>query len=296
MPLSENMRGAALMSASMVAFTLNDLCMKALSATLPLFQAIFLRGCGTSLALLGLTAVLGQLRFDLPPGDRRLILWRTLAEIAAAFFFLNAVFNMPIGNATAILQSLPLAVTLAAALVLREPVGWRRLSAIAVGFLGVLLIVRPGAEGFTAYSLSALAAVACVTVRDLTARRISTQTPSVLVGLVAAVAVTLVSGVASVFQDWAPVGPSQLWGLGGAMFFIIGGYVFSVAAMRVGEIGFVAPFRYTALVAAMILGGVFFGERPDMLTLLGAAIIVATGLFTLYRERQAAQPRPQAGS
>lgn len=289
MPLSENMRGAALMSASMVAFSLNDLCMKGVSASLPLFQAVFLRGCGTSIALLGLCVALRQLRCDIPARDTKLILLRTLAEIAAAFFFLTAVFNMPIGNATAILQSLPLSVTLAAALVLRERVGWRRLSAIALGFLGVLLVVRPGAQGFTVYSLSALAAVLCVTVRDLAARRISADTPSVLVGLAASIAVTLSAGVASIFIEWLPVGRIAALQLGGAMFFLVGGAVFSVAAMRVGEIGFVAPFRYTALVAAMILGAVFFAERPDMLTLLGSAIIVATGLFTLYRERRALQ-------
>ena len=296
--LSDNLRGALLMVGAMAAFTFNDACMKALGLDLPLFQALFLRGIGTTLFLLWLTWRMGQLRFELPRADWHLILLRTAAECGAAWFFITALFNMPLANVSAILQSLPLTVSLAGALFLGEAVGWRRLVAIAIGFCGVLLIVKPGAEGFTIYSVFALASVACVTVRDLASRRMSAAVPSLMVSLVAAFGVTLFAGGGAAMIDWAPMRPRD-WGLlGGATLFVIGGYIFSVTAMRVGEIAFVAPFRYTSLLVALVLGVVVFGTFPSLTTLLGAFIVVATGLFTLWREmrqqRQATRMVPAA--
>ena len=282
--ISDNLRGAALMAGSMAAFTVNDAFMKALSGDLPLMQALFLRGLGVVTALTLLAWALGQLRFDLGGRNWRLVLLRTAAEVAAAWFFLTALFNMPLANLSAILQALPLTVSLAAALFLGEPLGWRRLTAIAVGFLGVLLIVKPGAEGFTIYSLYGLGAVACVTLRDLAVRRMSAEVPSILVALVAAVGVTIFAGLGTLPAAWVPVDGGTALNLAGAMVFVIGGYVFSVAAMRQGEIAVIAPFRYTSLLVALVLGYLVFGEFPGPLTLTGAGIVVAMGLFTLYRE------------
>ncbi len=290
--LSDNMRGALLMVVAMTAFTVNDACMKSLSDELPLLQALFLRGVATTIFLAAMTQMTGQLRFDIPRRDRGLVALRTVAEIGSAWFFITALFNMPLANVTAILQSLPLTVTLAGALFLGEAVGWKRLTAILIGFLGVLLIVKPGGEGFTVYSLSALAAVACVTVRDLAARRMSRAVPSMLVALAAALGVTIFGGIGTAFATWQPVSPLAALQLGGAAAFVIGGYICSVSAMRVGEIGFVAPFRYTSLVVALVLGLVVFGTFPDAATLAGVGIVAATGLFTLYRERRAMRAHP----
>ncbi len=284
--MSANTQGAVLMMASMASFTLNDACMKALSDELPLFQAIFLRGIATTILMYFLARALGGLTFRLPAREWRLIALRTLTEIGAAYFFLSALFNMPIANATAILQVLPLAITLAGALFLGEAVGWRRLTAILVGFSGVMLIVRPGFEGFNAYSINVLLAVAMVTARDLLARRLSADVPTMLVALINAVAVMVVFGIGTVFIDWQPVSATAALQLGGASVLIIGGYVFSVSAMRVGEIAVIAPFRYTALLWALVLGLIVFAEFPDRMTLIGAAIVVATGIYTFYRERR----------
>ena len=281
-----NLRGALLMMASMATFTFNDACMKALSDELPLFQAVFMRGIAT-VTMMGAGAwYFGQLHLNIARRDWALIALRTTAEVAAAYFFITALFNMPIANATAILQALPLSVTLAGAVFLGEAVGWRRLLAILIGFAGVLFIVQPGAAGFNSFSIYAILAVAVVTVRDLAARRLSADVPSMTVALTAAVAVTVVMGLASITDTW--VRPSSLaWvQLAGASVFIIGGYLFSVMTMRVGQIGAIAPYRYTSLIWALLLGLVFFGEWPDNLTLLGAAIVVATGIFTLLRERR----------
>lgn len=286
---SDNLRGAALMCASMAAFTVNDACLKALSDEVPLFQALFFRGLATSLVMAVLARTLGMWRLRLPRRDIGRIGLRTLSEIAAAWLFLTALFNMPLANATAILQVLPLAVTLGGALFFGEAVGWRRLSAILVGFAGVMLIVRPGAEGFTIYSLYALAAVVAVTVRDLATRSMSRETPSLMVALAGAVGVTTAAGIASLTAPWVPLSLVAWAQLAGAIVSIVGAYVFSVAAMRQGEIAAVTPFRYTGLLFALLIGFAAFGEWPDPLTLLGAGIVVATGLYSWQRERRRAR-------
>lgn len=287
--LSDNARGAILMMASMIAFTLNDTCFKALSDELPLFQALLIRGVVTMVLLFGIAWGMGALRLRLPKSDWGFIALRTIAEIGAAYFFLTALFNMEIANVTAILQALPLTVTLAGAVFLGEAVGWRRLLAILVGFLGVMLIVRPGPDGFNSYAVYALIAVAFVTMRDLASRRLSKNVPSLVVALAAAAGVTLFAAIGTISEQWVPVSELAALQLMGASFFIIGGYLFSVMVMRVGDIGFVAPFRYTGLLWALIMGFFVFGDWPDPITLLGGAIVVATGIFTFYRERKLAK-------
>jgi S-adenosylmethionine uptake transporter len=284
MQLSENIRGAAFMVGAMTAFTINDAFMKALSDEVHLFQAIFMRGVGVVACLTALCWAMGQLRFDMARRDWGLIVLRSLAEAGGAYFFITALFNMPIANVSAILQSLPLTVSLAGALFLREPLGWRRIVAIAIGFCGVLLIVQPGGEDFNIYGIYAVASVACVTVRDLAVRRMSRSVPSVMVALVAAFTVMLMGLVGSIWADWQPMTTKASLQMLGATTFVIGGYVCSVAAMRVGEISFVAPFRYASLLVALVLGYVVFRDFPGLLALSGAAVVVLTGLFTLYRE------------
>jgi S-adenosylmethionine uptake transporter len=195
---------------------------------------------------------------------------------------------MPIANAVAILQVLPLVVALAAWLFLGEPLGARRLAAIAVGFFGVMLIIRPGFEGFTVWSLNALASVLAITVRDLATRRMTSALPSLTVALAGSVGVTLFSAIGAFTDGWVPLSPAAAGQMTGAVAALVLAYALSVALMRVGEISFVAPFRYTSLVAALLLGLAFFGEWPDGLTLLGSAIVVATGLYALWREQRAA--------
>ena len=283
--MTENLRGAALMTLAMVTFTVNDTCVKAASDALPLAQIIVLRGVSVSLLLVAVIAVSGVKLRQIAPRDRRLIAIRTLAEVTATWTFLTALIHMPIANLSAIMQALPLSVTLGSMLVFREAVGWRRMTAIAIGFLGVMLIVRPGMDGFTRYAVLGLLSVLAVTVRDLASRRLTPTVPSLAVSLAAAIAVTCLGLVMSFDAPWQAVGPRDGALIGGAVLMLMFGYAASVASMRVGEIGFVAPFRYTSLVAALVLGLVVFGDWPDGLTLAGAAIVVATGAFTLWRER-----------
>lgn len=283
--LSDNAKGALLMMCSMAAFTFNDLCIKGIGTDIPLSQLLFLRGILASALIYLLARYLKALDWPALAKDRWLILLRSLAEVAAAYFFLTALLNMPFANVTAILQTLPLTVTLAAALIFKEAIGWRRMLAIVIGFGGMLLIVRPGTDGFTIHSVYVLIAVICVTVRDLAARRLSKDVPSLTVTLVGSLFVMSFAGCVSASSgEWKTMNGAQTLMLLASAIFVIGGYVFSVMVMRIGEVGFTSPFRYTAMIWALVFGYLFFGEWPEPLTFVGAGLIIATGIFTLYRE------------
>ena len=287
--LSGNMRGAALMMGSMAAFTLNDTFMKELAGEVPLFQVIVLRGILTTFFVGILAWKMGAMHFRISKRDRGLLVLRLIGEIGAAFFFLTALFNMPIANVTAILQSIPLVVTLCATLLFREPLGWRRMSAILIGLIGVVLIVQPGGAGFTSYSIYALIAVGFVVLRDLSTRRLSGETPSLMVTFATTVSVTLVFGAASISVDWVPMETHQVFLIIKASVMVTAAYLMSVLVMRVGDVSFIAPFRYTGLIWALGLGWYVFDEWPQTLELVGAGIVVGSGVFMLYREGIAAR-------
>ncbi|MCU0829820.1 MAG: DMT family transporter [Tabrizicola sp.] len=274
------------MCASMAAFTINDTFMKSVTLTLPLYQTIGLRGLIAVLGLTLLALATGAFRFRLNRSDALLILIRSLADVAATITFLTALLHMPLANLSAILQALPLLITLAAALVFGDRIGWRRMTAILVGLIGVMIIIRPGTEGFDRWSLLGLASVACVVVRDLTVRKVQGQLPSALVALGAAVAVTAMGWIGAGIQGVQPLSGLEAIKVLGAGLFLIVGYLTSVMAMRHGDIGLVAPFRYTSLLWAIVLGLLVFGDLPDFWTLVGAGIVIGAGLFTLWRERQ----------
>ncbi|MFA7434088.1 MAG: DMT family transporter [Gemmobacter sp.] len=286
---SDNLRGAFYMMLAMAGFTINDACMKAVTQTIPLYQAIALRGAVTVAALVLIAHLNGGLRLRLPAGAGLMVGLRTLGEVASTVAFLTALMHMPLANLSAIMQSLPLALTLAAALVFREAVGWRRLTAIGVGFAGVLIVIRPGPEGFDIWALVGLAAVAAVVLRDLSIRRLPAAVPSVTVALYAAVAVTVFAFAMSATTPWQPIDPEAALLLAGASGFLVVGYLFAVIVMRIGDIGFISPFRYTALIWAIFLGWLVFGDFPDGWTLFGAALVIGSGVFTLTRERALAR-------
>jgi S-adenosylmethionine uptake transporter len=203
---------------------------------------------------------------------------------------------MAIANATAILSALPLLVTLGAAVFFRDPVGWRRWTAICVGFVGVMLIVQPGTDGFNSWSLLALLAVVIITARDLLTRAFSPAVPSMTVAVLTAAAVGVFGGIMSAFTPWAGLGLYEAALIFAASVLIIGGYVFGIMVMRIGDVSVVSPFRYTSLVFALILGLVIFDEFPNALALVGAAIVVATGVFTLLRERMVTRAAARAAA
>jgi drug/metabolite transporter (DMT)-like permease len=274
-----------LMSACMAGFVLNDATIKLTADSLNIFQVMFMRGIFTSL-FVGLLAWQQKVLFTrLSVADWRLLIFRTVGEVGGTLCFLTALFNMPIANATAILQALPLVITLGAALFLKEHVGWRRYLAVIAGFIGVLIIVRPGMEGFTIYAYWALAAVMFVTLRDLVTVRLSNHAPSLFVAFIAAISISVVGGILSTTEPWRPVSTTDLSLLAAAAVFLMFGYLFAVMAMRTGEIAFVSPFRYTILLWAIVLGMVIYDEVPDGWTIVGSIVVIAMGLYTFHRER-----------
>ena len=256
-----------------------------LFADIDFFQAIFLRGLVSLPPLLILAFMTKTLLQKYSTKNQRLIIIRILAEIGTTVTFLTALKHMPLANVTAILQSLPLAITMAAAIFLGEPVGWRRWSAICVGFTGVLIIIRPGLAGFNSYSLLALAAVILLTVREISTRQLDNKIPTVTVALSTTLGITAFAALMLIGTEWAEINFVSWSLIIAAAVAVTVATLLSVVAMRTGDIGFVSPFRYTSLIGAIGLGILLFGEWPDGVTLLGAAIIAFAGIYSLYREQ-----------
>ena len=290
MASSENSRGALFMSLAMAAFTCNDALVKSVTGSLSVAQIITVRGIMTTVLIYAVARHMGALRplsvLMQPP-----ILIRTFFELGATLTFISALGRIDFANVSSIMQSLPLAVTLGAALFLGEPVGWRRWSAIAVGFCGVLIILRPTSDGFAAPSLLLLAAVFFTSGRDLATRRIVSDVPSLTISLFTAAANTVVGALLIVpMGGWQPLTAANFLPLTIAALLVFAGYQAVIMSMRTGEISFVAPFRYTGLIWGLVLGVVFFGERPNLPVFVGAAVIIGSGLYSFYRESKRRRP------
>ncbi|SDI47228.1 Uncharacterized membrane protein [Mesorhizobium muleiense] len=282
---SPNLRGALFMVVAMSGFTLNDAITKVASESMNMAQVMLIRGAFASLFVGLLAWQRGALAL---PGSmlQPMVAIRVIGEAGATASFLIALAHLPIANVSAVLQALPLAVTMGAALVFKEGVGWRRWLAIAIGFAGVLIIVRPGFEGFSIYSLLALACVACCAVRDLATKRIPQAIPTLLVSTTTALAMTMLGAALLLpMGGWTPMTGESTAFLALAAVLVVIGYQFIIMAMRMGDISFIAPFRYTALLWSILLGLFVFGDVPDLPMILGASVIVGSGLYALYRER-----------
>jgi drug/metabolite transporter (DMT)-like permease len=291
---TDNTRGALFMALSMAGFACNDAIMKYTFETMPLAQGVFLRGLFAT-ALVGALAWRARALFYVPRrGERLPLLFRTIGELGATASFMIAIANMPIAAATAVLQAAPLGVTLAAALFLAEPVGWRRWTAILVGFGGVLIMIRPGTDDFNLFAAVAFITVCFIVVRDLTTRAMGPRVPTLFASFLTASSVTLTAGLLSPIEGWRPVSGEIMALYAAAAGFIIVGYVFITVAMRLGDVSAVSPFRYAVLLWALVLGLIVFKEVPSLPTLAGAAIVVAAGLYTLWREQTVARRRTAA--
>ena len=285
-----NLHGILLIVAAMAAFTVEDAIIKTLSTTLPVGQILIFLGMGGA-TVFALGARIAGHRLFAPAAWRRPFLIRALAEGCAAMTFTTALSLVDISVVAAVFQATPLAITMGAALFLGEAVGWRRWSAIAIGFLGVLLIIRPGLSGFEPATLFVVITVCAVATRDLITRHMDVAVSSTVISFQGFAVVLLVGPLLLVLTgaDLQPVATAQAAFLIGGVIVGTLGYYGLVAAMRIGEASALMPFRYTRLVFSILAGLLVFGERPDMLTLLGAALIIATGLYTVLRERQLAR-------
>jgi drug/metabolite transporter (DMT)-like permease len=279
----ENLRGILWMVAAMAGFAFEDAFIKLASGALALGPIVAIFGLGGLVFFTTLTLARGQ-PLIAPDTFCRPVLARAVFEVIGRTGYFLGITLTPLSSASAILQASPLFVTLGAALVFREQVGWRRWAAILAGFAGVLIVVRPGFEGFTPASLFTLMGTLGFAARDL-ATRAAPKSLSNLQLAVYGFAVLVPTGLLlSVFTGTGslPDARGALF-LGGAIVCGIAGYYSITSAMRLGEVAVVTPFRYTRLLFALILGLAIFGERPDGATLAGGAIIVVSGVYTILR-------------
>ena len=287
----DNTRGIVAMNIAMFGFIGSDTLVKFLTQTLPLGETVFLRGVVASALVAIVVLWTGSWREWRSLFETRMAL-RIVGELGATVGYLVGLVHMPIANATAVFQATPLVMTACAAVFLGEKVGPARWVAIAIGLCGVMVIVRPGLEGFDVWSLAILAAVASVALRDISTARISAHTPTSLVTFATAITVTGLGLAMMPFEAY--IGRHVEWtrptSFEAAMVVLnalalLGGYVGMLVATRLAETSAIAPFRYALLVWAFIFGVVVFGQYPDLPTLIGAAIVVITGLYSFHRER-----------
>jgi len=294
--VSVNRRGILAMSLSMACFVANDALVKHVSSTLSSGQLIFVRGLMATALMLAVAQGMGLLR-QVPQMRDRALWLRALLDGVASLVYLTAVFHLPLGQATAINLASPLFAILMAMWWLRERVTLMRGLAVLTGFGGVLLVIQPAGDTFNAYTLLALLGTLLHATRDLLTRRIPAHVPAVLISLSTALMVTILAGMLSLFQTWQPVPLSAVLQLGLAAVFLCSGYYTLILAMRSGDVSVIAPFRYSGLLFALLIGHVLWDEMPNLLAWIGIALLVGSGLTILHteRRRQQAAARQMAG-
>jgi drug/metabolite transporter (DMT)-like permease len=284
-PLGENLTGILLMLAAMALFAVEDLFLKLAAADLPIGQILLVSGA-LGVPVFAVMAWRNGQSILVKDALQPAVIARNIGEMVAAVAYVAALAAVPLGTVAAVLQALPLFMTMGAALVFGEAVGWRRWTAILVGFAGVMLVIQPGSEGFRIEALLVLISVAGIVVRDLAARAIPARISTAQVSAWGLMSVTVLGlGMIAATGEVRGVTGTEALVLLGAVVFGTAGYWAVTAATRTGEVSVVAPFRYSRLVFSMGIGVVFLAERPDTLTLVGAAVIVASGLYAFARER-----------
>ena len=274
------------MMMSMACFAVEDTFIKLLSARLPATQILFSIGFGGALITLVLGIVLNVNLADKILLNKHVIS-RTIADLFGALSFTSAMVLIPMSLLASILQATPLFVTLGAAILLGEKVGWRRWSAIFIGFLGVIIILQPGYGSFQLASLLGLAAVLCLALRDVVTRDMATEIPTLTVTFYACLAMGSAGFIAYPFFG-PPLMPTTNEAIILICAAIIGltGYFLLVLATRKGDVSVIAPFRYSRLLFSLGLASLILGEKLTLPILLGGLLVVSSGIYTFGRERR----------
>jgi drug/metabolite transporter (DMT)-like permease len=283
-PAGANRRGIIAMLAAMTLFTANDTLVKVAAADLPPGQIMAVRGVFAVILVFALVMGRSEVR-HLRELRQPIVLVRAALEAVVAFLFITSLGRLPIANANAILLTAPIILTAFAVALGLEQVGWRRWSAVVVGFLGVLFVVKPSLSGMNPYAALALASAVLVAVRDLVTRRVGSAVPSAVITFATTVAVMLGGVCLWLTEAWRPLAWREVALLGGAAAFVALGSLAIIMAMRVGEMSVVSPFRYTIVLTTLFVGYAVFGDWPDLYACLGIGLIVASGLYTLHREQ-----------
>ncbi|MEM9748980.1 MAG: DMT family transporter [Actinomycetota bacterium] len=282
--ISPNALGAIYMVIGSLGYVTNDALVRvATDEGLGVYQALCLRG----LAMTVLFAALVRARRR-PGRPSRLtppVVARVGAEVVSTALFFAALVHLEFATAQTILLLVPFTVTLVAALVLGESVTAGQYATVVAGFVGVLLVVQPGTGDFSAWSLAVVGAAVSLTFREFATRRIDGGTSATFVALATSVAITVMTGVLAAVTEWNAVSARGAAAVGLACLCLVVGYVFTIQTVRVGDLSVSAPFRYTTLVGAVILGAIFFDETPGLLTVAGCLIIVVSGIVAIHLER-----------
>mgnify|MGYP001016391183 CR=1 FL=1 len=283
-PREANRRGIRLMVLSMSSFVVNDALVKYVSQTLPSGQLIFVRGVLATLLVLLVLRLTGGV---VQPRQlaSRWVLIRSFFDGLATLAYLISLFHLPLANATAINMATPLMITLVAVVWLRTRVGPRRWLAVAAGFAGVLLVIQPRLEGFNAFAWLCLLGTVLHALRDLSTLRIGREVPSGTVTLATSLSVTLMAGLLASVQGWAAMTWTHAALLAAAAVFLANGYQLMIRATRSGDLSLVAPFRYSGLLVALLLGWAVWGDVPNALAWAGIALLLGAGLYLLRHGR-----------
>lgn len=284
-PPSRNLQAVLMMIGSAGCFVSNDALAKYVSQTLPAGQLIVLRSTIVSVLVLLLAWRLGTAG-QLAQVRHPRVLVRSMADACGTAMYLFSLFHLPLSNAIAINMGAPLFMTVLAVIFLHERASWLRWTAVALGFVGVLLVVRPTGDGFNAWALMCLAGTLLHALRDLLTRRLDPTIPSLTVALSSALALGVVAAFIVPFQGWQPVPALTLGLLVLGACFLCGAYLLLIQSLRLGEISLTAPFRYSALLFAVTVGFVVWREVPDAWSWSGIALLVISGLMVMRGERR----------
>ena len=283
-----DLTGSLFMILAMALFAIEDAFIKTAARTLPVGQVLILFGLGGAVIFASLVAWTRQPLF-VPDVLSRPMRIRVVFEVTGRLFYTLAIALIPLSAATVILQATPLVVVAGAALLFGERVGWRRWTAIGVGLLGVVVIVKPGTDSFTLLSLLAVLGMIGFAGRDLASRAAPPTVGTLRLGFYGFCAVIAAGAIYAIWDGSAFVRPDQVAALSLASAAIVGvaAYACLMRAMRTGDVGAVTPFRYTRLLFGIAMGVALFGERPDLATWIGSGLIVLSGLFVMARGRRA---------
>jgi drug/metabolite transporter (DMT)-like permease len=278
-----NQRGIIALVTATAAFTVNDAMVKIVTRSLPFGEIIFIRGLLTVTCLALALAVTGQAA-RVTTLLNRWVVARSVLDACATALFVTALVRINLADLLSIVLASPLILTALSVLLFKEMVGWRRWTAIAIGFLGTLFIVKPIPGSFDAWALLGLGSAFASASRDLITHRLDPKIPTLAIGLAGCLAVMIAGGLIGLGEQWRmPTGNEFILLAGASVFFSIGMYLL-VFAFRGVELSVVSPFRYTLLLWGVIAGYLILGEVPDMWSFVGATIIVGSGIYTLHRE------------
>ena len=272
--------------AGMAMVTSNDAMVKHLTQVFGIGQIMFMRG-------VLVCAIFATYLFakNKPVFSRRVFhrwnIVRALLELGATLMFLTGLSMLPLATASTLAFSSPIFLAILAALVLRERVGWLRWLMVLIGFVGVLMITNPFSSEASWAVIFPLVAAVFVALRDLAVRYVPSDLPSVQVAFTNAWVVMLGGAGLVFFQDWRWTEDISwyLWLIGPAAAMFCG-YILYVVGTRLGELSFVAPFKYSSILLAIAIGYVVWGDVPSVMMLCGAAVIIVSGIVLLTSEKK----------